>query len=105
MIRGKHIYQDEHVFIPGQNGSGKTILASYYLAGKNFRNVVVLDTKEDFNFPANTEHTKFSSLSSLMTLQEGRAIYTPNLNELKDYEYIEKFFEWIYYRKRNIKFR
>jgi ABC-type glutathione transport system ATPase component len=38
-----HIKTDEHVFIPGMTGSGKSVLAEVYLAG--FMNVVKLDTK------------------------------------------------------------
>lgn len=109
---------NEHVFIPGRTGSGKTYLARKYLA--NYKNVVALDTKGLLSWPEipgtvwtgpekenlknngkNENLTIVTKLSEIDTVETPKIIYRPPWEELKD-EYYNEFFKWIYLRRNTI---
>jgi len=85
----------EHVFITGQTGSGKSVLAELYLSGQD--NVICLDTKGETNFSMIPDAEIFTHLEDLMTFEEGKAIYRPVWEELNT-DFYDRFFEWIYRR-------
>lgn len=90
----------QHVFIAGMTGSGKTVVAKYYLAGED--NVIIFDTKGEFDYSDILPNIPvFETLSELMKFEEGKAIYRPRFEELNK-EYYEAFFKWIYFRKNTI---
>lgn len=96
------IKPSEHVFIAGGTGSGKTCLASSYLA--NYNNVVVLDTKamfDNWNYMTDKELTIVDTLSDIQLVKTPKIIYRPIFSELND-EYYNKFFSWIYRRRNTI---
>ena len=96
------IKSSHHVAICGMNGSGKTYLAKVYLAGKNFPNVIVYDTKGTFTWEQVPDAPIFQRLSDLMKFQGGRAIYRPSIEEFEDKAIIEAFFKWVYLRGNTI---
>jgi hypothetical protein len=94
------IKSDEHVFIAGGTGSGKTYLAEQYMNG--FSNVIVLDTKGFFSWESSEEDIPvFTSLEDIMKFGEGKAIYRPNFEELTQ-EFYNSFLEWIYKRGNTV---
>jgi hypothetical protein len=90
------IEKGHHVFIAGQTGSGKSVLAEIYCAGRE--NVILLDTKGETNFSMIPDAPVFDRLDELVNFEQGKAIYRPRWEELNP-EYYDKFFEWIYRRK------
>lgn len=114
----KIIPVNEHVFIPGRTGSGKTYLARKYLA--NYKNVVAIDTKGLLSWPEipgtiwtgkekenlknnfqNKELTMVFNLRDLAAVETPKIIYRPTWDELKE-EYYNEFFKWIYLRQNTI---
>jgi DNA helicase HerA-like ATPase len=94
------IKTDEHIFIAGMTGSGKTFLAEQYLNG--FNNVIVLDTKGFFNWESSPDPIPvFNYLADLTKFGEGKAIYRPDFTELNE-EFYNKFLQWIYLRRNTI---
>lgn len=91
------IREDEHVFIAGMTGSGKTHLAKKYLA--NYPHVVALDTKGtlEWNDVEDKDLTIIEHLSELSFVNTPKIIYKPVFEELS-MDYYEKFFEWCYRR-------
>jgi len=92
------IRSDQHVFIPGMNGSGKTFLAKTYLAG-NEKPVYVLDTKGTFTWeqiPADKQITitTYNDLPKV-TGKYRFIIYRPRHEEL-EIEYYDVFFRFCY---------
>lgn len=95
------IKTDEHVFISGQTGSGKSFLKQAYLSG--YKNVISLDLKGKLTYkPFLDDVPVFDTLSELMNVGEGKYIYRPRFEEIENTDYIEKFFEWIYERQNTI---
>lgn len=95
------IKTDEHVFIAGQTGSGKSFLKQAYLSG--YKNVISLDLKGMLTYsPFIHDVPVFDTLDELMEMGEGKYIYRPRFEEMEDTTYIEKFFEWIYFRQNTI---
>lgn len=109
------IQPNEHVFVPGRTGSGKTWLARKYLA--NYKNVVVIDTKGELKWPEipgtkwsgnklanNYKQDNLTLVETLGELQDVRTpkiIYRPSWDELND-EYFNLFFKWCYQRRNTI---
>lgn len=95
------IKSNEHVFVAGRTGSGKTYLTRKYLAG--YKHVVVLDTKGKIEWPEipEEEKTLVTKLSELEKAQTPKIIYRPNWSEL-DFAYYDAFFQWVYARQNTI---
>lgn len=93
------IGDDEHVFIAGMTGSGKTFLAQVYAAGIE-KQVFVLDTKGTFDWPYLPPNQKIivGTLAELPTAagQHKNIIYRPIREELTDAHY-NSFFQFCYY--------
>lgn len=91
---------NQHVFIAGRTGTGKTYLTKKYLSGYN--HVVALDTKgflpEDWTEPGEDELTIVSRLADLERVKTPKIIYQPNLHEMTE-EHYNEFFRWCYLRK------
>jgi MoxR-like ATPase len=105
MIGGNYVNKtiirtDQHVFVPGMTGSGKTFLCESYLNA--YKNVIVLDTKGFFNWKSSIEPVPvFTHLKDLGGFREGRAIYRPDFTELNE-DFYNAFFKYIYERRNTI---
>lgn len=115
------IYTDEHVFIAGRTGTGKTRLTRQFLAG--YKNVVVLDTKGLFSWTEipktkwkgrvagkQTNHilvdgagvlTLTTHLADLARIRTPKIIYRPVLEE-QTLEHYNEFYKWCYLRGNTI---
>jgi hypothetical protein len=100
-IQGIYIPHDQHVFIAGRNGSGKTWLARKYLAG--YENVFVLDTKGTLKWPEvpKEELTVITHIKDLPSVETPKCIYKPAVEEM-ELDYYDQFFKFIYFRKDTI---
>lgn len=102
------IYTDEHVFIPGMTGSGKSFLAEVYLAG--FEHVLKLDTKGEVyerrkkgepvwrGLEENKDFTVIESLEEIDQVETKKIIYAPNFEE-QTIEYYDSLLKWAYMRE------
>lgn len=99
----ENIKQSEHTFIAGKTGSGKTMLAYYYLSG--FEYVRVLDIKGLFN-PVKAGFAKAENVAVVTEFSRLAAkakkfpyiIYRPKFEELTA-EYYDAFFQWCYLQR------
>lgn len=100
-MKQKAIPPNQHVFIAGATGSGKSVLARNYLAG--YDNVVCLDIKGDVEWPEVPEKqlTVVERLQDLPKVKTPKIIYRPVWDEI-DFDTINMFFEWIYRRQNCI---
>jgi ABC-type oligopeptide transport system ATPase subunit len=93
------IAKNEHVFITGMTGCGKTFLAQTYLAG--YPCVLVLDTKGFFEFENVEDVPVFDRLNEFINYcnetKISKVIYRPHFTELNT-EFYNKFFEFAYFR-------
>lgn len=102
---GKFIKTDEHVFICGANGTGKTMLAKAYLSG--YSNVIVLDSKGTFKFePFHIEGKSYRLVTDINMLYNEsskfkKLVYRPNIYQ-NNQVYYERFFEFCYCRQNTI---
>ena len=92
------IRNDQHVFIAGATGSGKTFLAKTYLAG-NTKKVFVLDTKGTFEWEQIPEKL-IITITRIAQIQNATQnfhfiIYRPVHEEL-DQIYYDLFFKFCY---------
>lgn len=98
-----YINNDEHVFIPGMTGSGKTFLTDY-LSSKINKRVFSLDTKGTFewNYITKSEKIVVENLKNIeaATANYNHVIYRPSREELT-IDYYNAFFEFCYYLKNN----
>lgn len=88
----------DRVFVAGQTGSGKTTLVQVLLEHRSF--VVVLDVKGTMRWGG---YKVFDSLSSLMRADPEampKMIYKPRYDEMSSREIMNRFFRWIYERRR-----
>ena len=102
---------DNHVFIAGMTGTGKSFLCENYLA--HYQNVIKLDTKnvvderrrENKNLWAGlTENRDFSvvrTLDELAYIETPKIIYAPDFSEQTPENY-DILFDWIFRRENNI---
>lgn len=115
------IKPNQHVFIAGRTGSGKTYLVRKYLAG--YENVVVLDTKgttvwpeipgtrweerdngpkpKGYLYEAGKEFTLVTRLKDLPMARTPKIMYRPVWEEMTP-EFYDKFFKWCYQRRNTI---
>jgi len=102
LTKQNNILANEHVFIAGRTGTGKTWLARKYLAG-NFKNVVVLDTKGTFTWPEvpAEDQTLVERLTKIDAVTTPKIIYRPAWEEL-NMDYYNEFFRWAYRRRNTI---
>ena len=103
--RKLHLLQDEHLFIAGRTGTGKTFLVhtlANEIADKAKASVFVHDTKGTDIF---NNYQIFERLSDLMRAKEveeaGIYVYRPCFEELEE-EYYDEFYKWVYNRKNCI---
>lgn len=113
MEKLNQIKNDEHVFISGITGSGKTYWIETYLAGANW--VLKLDTKgESLIKISQGEHpwiqvnnddlviyTDFQSLTGHNWKRKTKVIYCPDFEELDDSNFLPEFFKWAYFKFNN----
>lgn len=94
---------NQHVFIAGRTGTGKSFLAKKYLSG--YKNVVALDTKgflpQDWTEPGPEDLTVITKLGDIDKVKTSKIIYQPDLGEMNE-DYYNAFFQWIYLRKNTI---
>lgn len=105
------INTDEHVFICGQTGTGKSLIAEVYLAG--YENVVKLDTKGEYyerkkkrqplwrGLEENKDFTVIFSLADIDQVTTKKIIYVPHTNEMTE-EYYDALMKWVYERENTI---
>ena len=89
------IGQDQHVFIAGMTGSGKSYLAENYLLYPK-KHVIALDIKEDMTWSADETIESISELYQIDFPEKPiKVIYKPNIYELNDETY-DEFFKFCY---------
>ena len=82
----------------GMTGSGKTKLAQFLLQA--FENVLVFDAKGTLDWKDFRRYTSLRKLvSHANSNKQTRAIYAPNAEELRNEEFHEAFFKFVYTRK------
>jgi hypothetical protein len=104
------ITRNEHVFICGGTGSGKSIMTEVYLAGENFPYVVKIDTKGEYferqaaGEPAwrglveGEDYEVIFRLKDLQFAEKNKIIYVPDYDE-QEFEFYDAFFKWVYERQ------
>lgn len=104
-----YIKPDEHVFIPGMTGSGKSVLAEVYLAGME-QSVVKLDTKgevyerrkkgEDIwrGLEEGKDFVVVEYLKDLPEVTTKNIIYAPHFTE-QDMDHYDSLLKWVYMRE------
>lgn len=102
------INSDEHVFICGKTGSGKSVVAEVYLAGDD--SVIKLDTKGEYyerqkkGIPAwrglveGRDYTVIFKLADIDKAPTKKIMYVPDMSELNQ-EHYDALFKWIYDRE------
>lgn len=92
---------NEHVFIAGRTGTGKTWLARKYAAG--YKYTVVLDTKRTFKWPevAENEVTIVERLRDIGEVTTSKIIYRPVWEEM-NMQFYNRFFQWCYMRGNTV---
>lgn len=96
-----YVKPNEHVFVAGRTGTGKTWLARKYLS--NYQNVVALDTKGTLVWPEvpKEELTVITSLTELDGVKTSKIIYRPIWEEM-EFDFYNQFFRWCYMRRNTI---
>lgn len=99
---------DEHVFIAGKTGSGKSFLAEVYLAG--FNHVVKLDTKGEVferrkkkqpiwrGLVEGKDFTVIERLKDIDKVETPKIIYAPIFEE-QTLEHYDSLLKWVYMRE------
>lgn len=106
---------DQHVFVAGRTGSGKSFLTQTYLAGYDY--VVALDIKGNLSWPAvpgtiwnektgelleaGKNLTLVTRLADIPKAKTNKIVYRPDWDEI-NFDTINQFFEWIYNRQNCI---
>lgn len=100
-----HIKDDEHVFIAGMTGCGKTMLAEVYTAGMG--TVIKLDTKQEYTskrqqgeepwygLEEGTDYEVCFSLESVFASDAEKIIYEVPWHEQTE-EFYDQLFEWTF---------
>lgn len=92
---------DEHVFIAGKTGSGKTYFAKKYLT--NYESVFCLDTKGTlvWNEVKPDDIQVITRVRELASVTKQKVIYRPVFEEL-EHDYYNAFFRYCYERRNCI---
>lgn len=102
---------DEHVFIAGMNGTGKSFLAENYL--RTYHSVIKLDTKNETEerirkgesaWSGLIENEDFCVVRNFEELEESnflKMIYVPDFDD-QNLENLDLFFEWAFRRENTI---
>jgi hypothetical protein len=110
-MEAPHIATDEHVFIAGQTGTGKSLIAEIYLAGYDY--VVKLDTKGEYyerkkkkepiwrGLTENKDYTVIFHLKDVDQVKTPKIIYVPSFDE-QTQEYYNALMKWVYERENTI---
>jgi hypothetical protein len=105
------IQPDQHVFIPGMTGSGKSVLAETYLAG--YDNVIKLDSKDEVTerrkkgqplwrgLTEDRDYTVVTALAEIPEVDTNKIIYVPRFEE-QNLEHYDAFFKYVYERENTI---
>lgn len=108
---GVKINTDEHVFIGGMTGCGKSFLAECYLAGYDY--VVKLDTKHEADerrmkgqpiwrgLTENKDFTVIERLSEIDDVETKKIIYQPHFEEMTE-DFYNAFLKWSFERTNTI---
>lgn len=107
----KSIPTDEHVFVAGMNGTGKSFLCENYL--RTYQYVIKLDTKNETEerrregkspwtgLVENEDFTVIKSLYDLDTVDTDKIIYCPDFEE-QNLDTYDQFFDWVFRRENTI---
>lgn len=102
---------DEHVFIAGKTGSGKSYLAEIYLAG--YDHVVMLDTKGQslerrkkgkelwYGLREGKDFVLVETLEEVEEARTNKIIYCPSPEEQTE-EHYDALMKWVYERENTI---
>lgn len=105
------IKENEHVFIAGTTGTGKSTFAEVYLS--HYKYVVKLDSKREFEerrikgqsawmgLVEGKDFTIVEYLEDLPAVETPKIIYAPVFEE-QNKEYYNEFFRWCFERQNNI---
>ncbi|CKE76120.1 Type IV secretory pathway%2C VirB4 components [Streptococcus pneumoniae] len=107
----ERIPTDQHVFITGQTGTGKSFLAEMYLRGYEY--VVKLDTKGEVferrkkkqpvweGLKEGRDYTVIEHLADIDDVETKKIIYAPDFQE-QEQEYYDALMKWVYRRENTI---
>lgn len=87
----------ERTCLIGTTGSGKTTMARWLL--NYYPYVVIFDPKDEIRWEG---YKRFTTLRDLAGAKEPKLIYAPIASELRDEDFHEAFFRWIYERKNTL---
>lgn len=102
---------DEHVYVMGMTGSGKTVLCEVYLS--EYKNVIKLDTKGEvyerrakgksawYGLEEGEDFQVVETLAELMNCGSGKIIYAPTFEEQTPDVY-DEFFKFCYLRENTV---
>jgi hypothetical protein len=104
------ILRSEHVFVAGSTGSGKSVMAEIYLAGKDFPFVLKLDTKGEYyerkaagipvwrGLEEGKDYEVVFKLKDVERTTAKKIIYVPDFSE-QETPFYDALFKWIYERE------
>ena len=107
----EHIPANKHVLVCGATGTGKSILAEYYLRGYQY--VIKLDTKDETaerrkkglplweGLEEGRDYTVCSNFEELDEIETDKIIYCPPFYEQTE-ELFNQFFDWVFLRENTI---
>lgn len=110
-LLGEYIPTNRHCLICGMTGTGKSLLAEYYLRG--YKYVVKLDTKDEYDerksegkspwtgLTENKDFTMVRRFEDLDDVETDKIIYVPPYEEQTP-ETFDMFFNWIFARGNTI---
>jgi hypothetical protein len=110
-VKKIEIHEDEHVFIVGGTGSGKSALAEKFLS--NYSYVIKLDTKDEVSerrkkgkevwsgLVENKDYTICTSLYDFENVDTPKIIYVPNVEEQNE-EHYDLLCKYVYERGNTI---